>query len=195
MSHVSTSTMETQFGYQFIYPFISFTCSKTITGWTFTGTNGNGMNAILPKLQVWRLVGSTFNLIGSSNGAGISVVPLSNGAAFYTLTMEPVTVQSGDMLGIFVLPATSYNGTISPYFHNIGMTPHVLLRPISSTDVEQSSISTSSIFALQNTGIYIIPLVSVIFGKHATSIGVSIVVSSSFSSPSTHTYQSIATSK
>ena len=157
-------------GRQYIFPSITFTCERTITGWTFVGTeNGDANSMILPSLrfQVWRLVGSSFNLVGSSN----ITAPLSishtfpSGAMIYTLTVEPITVQSGDMFGMFILPTTpgdSGNRTISPHFDNSGNSITYFQRLINSPDMDVTPISNSD---LGMSASRIAPLVSVVFGK------------------------------
>ena len=80
---------------QFILPTVNFTCEGTVTGWTFVGTehDGNMNNTIFPTFQVWRLEGSTYNLIGSSNITAMSIIDVfPSGATIYALTIEPITV-------------------------------------------------------------------------------------------------------
>ena len=113
---------------QFIFPTFNFSCEGTITGWTFVGTKhgGNIGNVIFPTLQVWRQVGSTFNLIGSSDGS-ITATSVSHtfpsGAMIYTLTVEPIAVQPGDMLGVLFTANESYNGTLIPHY-DLGVDDH-----------------------------------------------------------------------
>ena len=151
-------------GRQFIFP----SCERTITGWTFVGTeNGDVNSMIFPSLrfQVWRQVGSTFNLVGSSNitaPLSVSHTFLSD-AMIYTLTVEPITVQSGDMFGIFILPGDTGNRTISPhFFSSFGNFIFFYQRVVNSPDMDVAPIS---VFELDTTGADTVPLVSVVYGE------------------------------
>ena len=108
---------------QLIFPNINFTCETNITGWTFVGSefDGNISNVIPPCFQVWRQINSTFHLIGSSNMSAISAShPFPSGTMIYTLTVEPITVQPGDMYGILFTTADSDNRTLIPHFISAG---------------------------------------------------------------------------
>ena len=120
---------------------------------------------IFPSLrfQVWRLENNFFNLIGSSDiTAPLSVShTFPSGAMIYTLTVEPITVQSGDIFGMFILPtAPDDNGTISPHFLNgAGNSMTFFQTILTSTDVEQTTID-QSILGLSTADS--VPLVNVV---------------------------------
>ena len=137
-----------------ILPTVNFTCEGTITGWTFAGTEHDGdiSNVIFPTFQVWRQVGSTFNLTGSSNITATSVsYTFPSGAMIYTLTVEPIAVQPGDIFGMLLLPfttSTSNNRTICPNFLDAVRAPFSYFRKfLSFTDVSLGVTSIKQLSA------------------------------------------------
>ena len=160
----SVSQVQQMDGRQQINPGMRFTCDGFITKWIIGGEiQDDDENNIYPELQVWREVAD--NTYKKINGTRISVPASSNrrNNVIVFHNFQPVPVESGDVLGMFVPQSGKERVTLmseetnSPtnYFVPVGDTE---TSPFNLIDVQSSG--TTSVLLGNN-----IPLVSVEFGK------------------------------
>ena len=92
---------------QQITPDMRFTCDGWITKWIIGASVANG--SLYPEIQVWRNTSNTYQKI---NGTLI-VIPSTNGVQRYEYSdFHPIAIQAGDVLGVFLPPATSSRLTL-----------------------------------------------------------------------------------
>ena len=92
---------------QQITPDMRFTCDGWITKWIIGASVANG--SLYPEIQVWRNTSNTYQKI---NGTLI-VIPDTNGVQRYEFSnFHPIAIQAGDVLGVFLPPATSSRLTL-----------------------------------------------------------------------------------
>ena len=92
---------------QQITPYMRFTCDGWITKWIIGASVANG--SLYPEIQVWR---NTSNIYQKINGTSI-VIPDTNGIQRYEFSnFHPISIQAGDVLGVFLPPATSSRLTL-----------------------------------------------------------------------------------
>ena len=92
---------------QQITPDMRFTCDGWITKWIIGATMAGG--SVNPEIQVWRNTSNTYQKI---SGVPI-VIPDTNGIRRYEISnFHPIAIQAGDVLGVFLPPATSSRLTL-----------------------------------------------------------------------------------
>ena len=96
-----------QVQHQQITPDMRFTCDGWITKWIIGASVANG--SLYPEIQVWR---NTRNTCQKINGISIAI-PDTNGIQRYEFSnFHPISIQAGDVLGVFLPPATSSRLTL-----------------------------------------------------------------------------------
>lgn len=92
---------------QVIIPDINFTCSGTITKWSFYAQVEDVMNVITAvdvdlELQIWRrMVGNSYIKVGARTPNITTRLVTNSNMIFETRLEDPLTFQAGDILGIF----------------------------------------------------------------------------------------------
>ena len=92
---------------QQITPQMSFTCDGWITRWIIGASVANG--SLYPEIQVWRNISNIYQKI---NGTSIVIPDMSGSQRYEISNFDPIAIQAGDVLGVFLPPATSSRLTL-----------------------------------------------------------------------------------
>ena len=92
---------------QQITPDMRFTCDGWITKWIIGAIVANG--SLYPEIQVWRNTSNTYQKI---NGIPIVIPDMSSIQRYEISNFHPIAIQAGDVLGVFLPPATSSRLTL-----------------------------------------------------------------------------------
>ena len=115
-------------GRLFVFPNINFTCETKVLRWTFAAQIPNGVivnGRAPPLMQVWRKMETLYTRVlsfGDGNAVGITTEEATGEdhrmLINYTLN-EKVTVQAGDVFGMFV-PESTPTPRFRPLFLDLG---------------------------------------------------------------------------
>ena len=90
-------------GYQQLNPNMRFTCDGVITKWIIGAEiRRHAENNLFPELQVWRPTNNnTYQKINGTVIRGPYDSVEGNNIVFYNIISQPISVESGDILGVF----------------------------------------------------------------------------------------------
>ena len=130
-------------GIQALVPAYQFSCHGKVTRWGIA-TVRQGKNSI--SLQVWRPTtrhgSDVYSLVGSNN---FDVEPLINQKLLYITppTMDQITVQPGDMIGLYLQNNVSIEDRFSiqykPFTNNV--TVHYVMADEQLSVIEETTLS------------------------------------------------------
>ena len=92
---------------QQITPDMRFTCDGWITKWIIGARMASG--SVYPEIQVWRNISNIYQKI---NGTSIVIPDMSGSQRYEFNNFDPIAIQAGDILGVFLPPATSSRLTL-----------------------------------------------------------------------------------
>ena len=92
---------------QQITPQMRFTCDGWITKWIIGARMASG--SVSPEIQVWRNISNIYQKI---NGIPVVIPDMSGSQRYEFNNFDPIAIQAGDILGVFLPPATSSRLTL-----------------------------------------------------------------------------------